>query len=132
VTDTDLTLVNEIFDKNNTLVLITKNDITKQGQREGMTNYLIKKGVSEDMIIPVSEEDNDSLIKVMKKTYNLLPEAYIDAFMSAQVLSLEDKDSKAKTFIHTAAVIAAAAATIPIPTSDTFVITSAQVVWLQI
>ena len=34
VTDTDLTLINKIFDKDNTLVLITKNDITKQGQEK--------------------------------------------------------------------------------------------------
>ncbi len=118
VTPTDEKLINEIFDKKNTMVLITKNDITKAEQRDGIIKYLMSKGVSKDMIFPVSEGDNSSLEKVIVKTIDLLPEAYQEAFIAAQILSIEEKDKKAHAFIHGAAAAAAGVGATPIPFSD--------------
>lgn len=126
VTPSDERLINEIFGKDKTLVLITKNDVTKPIQRESITNYLISKGVSEDMIIPVAEDDHNSLRVVIQKTHELLPEAYKDAFISAQILSVEDKEKKAHTIIHTAAASAAATGALPVPGPDAPIITGIQ------
>lgn len=126
VTPTDERLINEIFDKENTLVLITKNDITRLGQREGMTNYLVSKGVPKNKIIPVAEDDPASLKMVIQRTHELLPDAYKDAFISAQILSVEDKEKKAHAIIHSAAASAAGAGAIPLPGSDAPIIVGLQ------
>ena len=126
VTSTDERLINDIFGKDKTLVLITKNDITKDVQRERMTNRLISNNIAADMIIPTAEDDLDSLKLVIERTHELLPEAYKDAFISAQMLSVEGKTKRAHAIIHTASALAATTGAVPIPMSDAPIITAIQ------
>ena len=126
VTKSDERLINEIFGKENTLVLITKNDITKPIQRDSITSYLISKGVPEDMIIPVSEDDPDSLNMVVQITHKLLPEAYKDAFISAQILSIVEKKELASTIIDSASTLALTSGWVPLPNTNAPIISVIQ------
>jgi len=125
VTPCDVRLIQEIFP--NVIVLITKNDITRLDQRQAMTDVLTKHGVGRDRILPCSDSDKDSLIAVVALSYKLLPEAYRDAFASAQMVDLGRKRARADTIIAFAAGGAAAAGAIPLPFSDAFVITPIQI-----
>lgn len=127
VTDTDKRLIKEIFMENNVLVLLTKNDATRENQRLGMIKELISAGVKENCIIPVSDEDVDSLKKVVSRTYEMLPSAYRQAFMTSQKVNIDEKTSVARGIIHASASAAAAAGAIPIPVSDAPILVSIQV-----
>lgn len=126
VTPCDLRLMNDIFPKNQ-LVLITKNDITRPQQREAMTEVLRSNAVPLERIIPCADTDNASLRRLVDRSYDLLPEAYRAAFVSAQVLDLERKKSNAKKIIHTAALSASGVAATPLPFSDAILITPIQI-----
>ena len=91
-----------------------------------MIHYLITKGIAQDSIIPVSEDNHDSQIKLIQKTHELLPNAYKDAFISSQVLSVNDKTKKAHEIIHQSATAAAGVGAAPIPGSDAPIITTIQ------
>jgi uncharacterized protein (DUF697 family) len=125
VTPYDIKLIKNIFNTQDVIVLITKNDITKPIQRESMEKELIKNGVKKDRILSVSENDED-FKNLIELSYQILPEAYRDAFISAQQVDLEKKKEKAGKIIHTAAIAAAAAGAIPIPFSDAIIITPIQ------
>ncbi len=122
VTPTDEKLISEIFDKKNTMVLITKNDDTKIEQRDSITKHLINKGISKDMIFPVSEDDLESLNKVVRKTIELLPDDYKDAFIAAQILSFKEKEKKAQQIINTTVAIAAVGGATPLPLIDVSIV----------
>jgi len=126
VTTCDIDLINKIFNPKDVIVLITKSDITKPVQKESMEKELIKNGVAKDRIISVSENDKHSLSNLIELSLAVLPEAYHDAFVSAQHVDLEKKKKRAGTIIHTTAVAAGAAGAIPIPFSDAAIITPIQ------
>ena len=125
VTPCDIRLIKSIFP--NVIVLITKSDITRSDQREAMTEILVENNVLNDRIPPCSESSSESLSAVVDLSYRLLPEAYRDAFVDAQMVDLEKKATKAKATIQTAAVAAATAGAVPIPLSDAAIITPIQI-----
>jgi uncharacterized protein (DUF697 family)/ethanolamine utilization protein EutP (predicted NTPase) len=124
VTGTDKELIRKVF--SNVIVVITKNDSTRSNQREAITKELIGCGVAPENIVPVSENDHESLRKLVALSMRLLPAAYRDAFRSAQMIDLGSKRAKAQVLIHGAATSAAAAGAIPIPFADAFIITPIQ------
>lgn len=125
VTPCDLRLIGAIFP--NVIVLITKNDITRAAQREAMTTVLTEGGVSADRILPCSDPDKHSLMAVVELSHELLPDAYRQAFVSAQIVSIDMKQTKAMVIISTAAAAAAAAGGLnPFPLSDAAFITPIQ------
>ncbi|MFH0825998.1 MAG: DUF697 domain-containing protein [Pseudomonadota bacterium] len=83
---------------------------------------LCENGISEDRIVPVSDNNYEALRRLVALSHDLLPHAYKDAFISAQKVDLERKQPQAKAIIHTASVAAAAAAAVPLPISDALVI----------
>ena len=125
VTPCDLRLIKEIFP--NVLVLITKADITKPRQKADMIEVLLNEGLPESRILLSSENDEVSLKKVVNVSYELLPEAYRDAFVSAQRIDFDTKRLRGQIAIHSAAAAAAAAGAFPLPVSDALVITPIQV-----
>ena len=124
VTSCDLRLIKEIFP--NVLVLITKNDITRKNQRDAMEKVLIDGGIPQGKILSCAENDIESLTKVVQLSYDILPEAYRDAFQDAQMIDFGSKHNKAHAIIHGASVAAAAAGAVPIPISDALIITPIQ------
>jgi len=128
VTSSDIQLIHEIFDLPCELVLITKNDITKEVQRKAIIGELESKGVPADSILLVSEEHADSLKAVVAKSIQLLPEAYKKAFISGQLVDLDSKNALAQTIIHGAAVVAAGiGGGNPLPVADAVLITPVQI-----
>lgn len=125
VTATDIQLIQSVF--SNVIVVITKNGITKPQQREAITSELISNGVNPSAVIPVSEDDPDSLQELVSASLRMLPDAYREAFRSAQLIDLSSKKVKAQGIIHSAAAAAAAAGGFnPIPISDAVFITPIQ------
>jgi uncharacterized protein (DUF697 family)/ethanolamine utilization protein EutP (predicted NTPase) len=126
VTPCDLRLINKIF--KNVIVIISKRDITTNTQFESMREVLTRKGVDPQRILSCAIDDEDSLIKLIEVSYDLLPEAYRDAFISAQILDLNKKESKAHFIIHSAAGSAGlAGGGNPFPVSDALLIAPIQV-----
>jgi uncharacterized protein (DUF697 family) len=126
VTDCDKRLIKNLF--KNTLVVITKKDITKTRQLDGMTSVLKDAGVPPAWILPCSEEDKPSLAKLVTLSHELLPFAYREAFLAAQHVSLEAKRMYSRTIILTASAAAATAAGLnPLPLSDAVLITPIQI-----
>ncbi|MBF0363244.1 MAG: hypothetical protein HQK49_19635 [Oligoflexia bacterium] len=128
VTDCDINLIKNIF--TNVIVVITKRDITRDNQFEAMKDRLLSAGVSPSKIIAVSDQNLESHKKLVDLTYEMLPSAYKDAFMSAQNVNLEKKDAIAQVWIHASAASAAAVGATPIPISDAFIISGIQVALL--
>jgi len=124
VTSCDLTLIQEIF--SNVLVLITKDDITREEQRQSIREQLISHGVASERILHCSETSLESLKAVVQVSQRMLPQALQDSFLAAQLVDLEAKKAQAQVIIHRAALAAAAAGAIPIPFSDAALITPIQ------
>jgi uncharacterized protein (DUF697 family) len=125
VTATDHELIQKVFP--NVIVVITKKDITKPVQREAITAELVNNGVSRPAIVPVADNDPESLRMLVALSLQMLPDAYKDAFQSAQLVDLSNKKVKAQAVIHAAAAAAAAAAGLnPIPISDAILVTPIQ------
>ncbi len=127
VTDCDINLIRNIFDPDNVIVVITKKDITRPNQLDALINRLAEAGVPKRRIIATSDENagSDGCRELMEMSYEMLPEAYRDAFVSAQQVDIEkkvkaikDKKVTARKIIVAAATAAAAVGAIPIPGSD--------------
>jgi uncharacterized protein (DUF697 family)/predicted GTPase len=116
VTKYDLDLIRNVF--TNVIIVLTKKDITKPQQHEAMMKLLLDAGVEKDRIIAVSADTKDGLESLVKVSYQLLPSAYRDAFMAAQIVRIEEKDKKAAGIIAANAAAAAAVGAIPIPVAD--------------
>ena len=135
VTDCDLRLIKTIFNPDEVIVVITKADITRPSQQEAMKKMLVAFGVSPDRIVFTSDREGGSIgcSELMRKTYEMLPDAYRDAFMAkqevdkeAKKLAVEEKNEKAKAIIVAATVAATAAAATPLPFSDVAIIVPVQ------
>lgn len=102
VTDTDSYLIKTVFPFNNVQVVITKNDITKDKQREGIFKVLTNKGIPQQKITFVaSEEKNDpGIAQLVEKSLQILPDAYKDAFFSKQQVNLDLKAQTAQEIIR--------------------------------
>ena len=108
VTELETKLIREVF--SNVIVVLTQKDLTSLQKRDAMTKVLVERGVSPARILSVSEKDPESLRAVVALSMKLLPEAYRDAFRSAQLVDLKSKKYQAQIAIHSAAALAAAAA----------------------
>ncbi len=124
VTATDLALIRRVFP--NVIVVITKTDITRPQQYEAICDELMRNGVAREQIVAVAEEDRASLQALVTLSMQSLPQAYRDAFLSAQLVDLASKQARAQTVIHSAAASAAAIGAVPIPFSDAILITPIQ------
>lgn len=116
VTAADLELIKNVF--KNVIVVITKSDITKPRQMNAIDDVLTREGVRSERIIPVSDEDVESRRDLVRISYEMLPEAYRDAFVAAQFVDLEQKQRRAQGIIHAAASAAAGIGATPIPLAD--------------
>ena len=127
VTEADKRLIQNVFNKN-VLVLVTKNDITRDKQRTAIKEQLIAAEVPETKIIFCSEDDEHSKKKIIQTSFEMMPEAFRDAFIAGQVADLDRKDTKANTIIHTASLAAGGVGGgNPFPGSDAALITPIQV-----
>lgn len=124
VTATDLALIRNVFP--NVIVVITKADITRPQQHAAIRAELLHNGVSSEQIVAVAEDDTVSLQALVTLTMQSLPQAYRDAFLSAQLVDLASKQARAQSVIHSAAASAAAIGAVPIPFSDALLITPIQ------
>jgi ethanolamine utilization protein EutP (predicted NTPase) len=84
-------LIRSVF--SNVLVLITKYDITRPNQREAITAELRASRVRPESILVVSENDPASLRAVVARSLEMLPDAYRDAFLAAQIIDPERQAS---------------------------------------
>lgn len=126
VTASDKRLLRDIFA--NVLVLITKNDITSEKQRQALRQELLDSGVAPGRILFCSEEDASSLKEVVRVSSALLPDAFREAWVAAQLVDLGLKQTRAQTIIHLAAVAAAGiGGGNPLPISDALLITPTQI-----
>ena len=127
VTECDKQLITKIFNPNNVIVLLTKADIARTNQLEAMKAELMAAGIPEKRIIPTSDVEGGSIgcKELMELSYEMLPNAYRDAFELAQTIDLDRKiqavyglATKAKSIIAAAAVAAGGIGFTPIPCSD--------------
>ena len=136
VTDCDKNLIRNIFTTKNVIVVVTKDDITRENQRIALKEVIMEAGVPEERIIFTCDDEGGAkgCKELMNLSYAMLPEAYKDAFMEAQridreakIQAVRDKAGKAKAIIATATTAAAGAGAVPIPLSDAAVIIPIQV-----
>lgn len=136
ITECDLKLIKEIFTPKNLIVVITKSDCTRQNQKDALKKVLLENGIAENRIVFTSDTEGGALgcKELMELSLEMLPEAYKDAFAYAQQVDLErrtqsvlNKNGKAKTIIAGATTVAAGIGATPLPVSDAFFITSAQI-----
>ena len=62
VTENDLYMIKNILSIERTLVVLTKSDISKKEQLDGMTEFLIENGIPSDKILTVNEQERNSRI----------------------------------------------------------------------
>ncbi|MDD3021749.1 MAG: 50S ribosome-binding GTPase [Alphaproteobacteria bacterium] len=136
VTDCDKNLIQNIFNPEHVIVVVTKNDVTRQNQRETLKQVIIDAGIPAEHILFTSDEEGGSqgCKELMNLSYSMLPDAYKDAFMEAQRIDMEakkqavyGKSGKASVIIAAATTAAAAAGAIPIPLSDAAILVPVQV-----
>lgn len=136
VTPCDLSLIKKIFGTKNTIVVLTKKDSARANQIEAMRKTLIENGIDAEKIVVTTDEEGGSVgcNELMELTLKMLPEAYKDAFVSAQKVNLEKKieaikakRGKAKVIVVAGAAAATATGAIPIPGSDAPIIIAEQV-----
>lgn len=116
VTRYDIDLIRDVFP--NVVVVLTQADKSDRRAIEGMTAKLIREGVHEDRIVTVSKNDEESLRRLVGLSHELLPEAYRDAFLSAQLVDLDRKNGKAYAIISAHCLLAAGIGAVPIPFAD--------------
>ncbi len=93
VTDCDRNLIQNIFNPEHVIVVLSKKDITSDKQLEALTKVLTEAGIPSERIIATSDAEAKSIgcKKLVELSNQILPEAYRDAFMAAQNI---DRDAK--------------------------------------
>jgi len=136
VTDCDKNLIRRIFNPDNVIVVITKDDVTRPNQRLALQNTLMEAGVPAQRILFASDEESGArgCKELMALSYQMLPEAYKDAFMDAQridreakIAAVHGKENKARAIIGAAVTAATGAGAVPIPFSDAALLVPIQV-----
>jgi len=115
VTDTDLYLIKTVFPFKNVQVIITKNDITKDKQRDGILRVLDSNGIPQQKITFVASEERDDsgIAQLVEKSLQILPDAYKDAFISKQQVNLHLKAQTAQEIIRKTVVATGLLGAIP-------------------
>lgn len=120
VTNSDRQLIKTLFP--HTLVIITKSDIMKKEQIEAIQKELAAENIPSDNIIFTSSLDKSGINKLLKRTYETMPEAYNDAvksFMEQRRKDLESyTEAKVNELCWWGAGRAALIAIAPIPLAD--------------
>lgn len=136
VTDCDLNLIRHIFNPKDLIVVISKADITRPDQLDAIRKRLMEAGVAENRIIACSDAESGSIgcTELVHTSYEMLPDAYRDAFAEAQNLDVElkintirAKRTKAKGIIAAGTSAAVAIGVTPIPVADSAMLVPAQV-----
>ncbi|NMA48058.1 MAG: hypothetical protein GX945_16000 [Lentisphaerae bacterium] len=136
VTECDKNLIRRIFNPDNVIVVITKDDVTQPAQRQALRDKLMEAGVPIGRILFASGEEGGArgCKELMALSYSMLPEAYKDAFMDAQRVDREAKieavyrkETKARAIIGTAVATASGVGAVPIPFSDAALLVPLQV-----
>ena len=108
--------INDVDDSDN---IDEVNDVDQLIQKRRELRQKLKK-------LKKKEKSRKLLLQLLDRTRTLMPKAYREAFMNAQMLELETKKAKAQAVIHSSAVLASALALDPIPLKDSVVITTIQ------
>jgi uncharacterized protein (DUF697 family)/predicted GTPase len=125
VQDGDMTLLKRMPP---TLVVITKSDLMESEQKEGVKARLLELGVDERNIFFASKKLRDSLVAIVRRTTELMPDAYKRRWLAAQQIDLEAKRSAAMEAVHLASGAAGVAAGAnPFPLSDALLIGPIQI-----
>lgn len=129
-------LFHNILDPKRTFLVITKSDITKDRQKEGLLKVATEKiSIPPKQIFFVSERDDDSgVLDLIRRSHELLPEAYKMAFVEAQMRDVEmkrkqilGKNAKAKALIVAAGAAAATVCAAPIPIASGTILVPTQI-----
>ncbi len=88
VTATDRSLIAHLFPT--TIVVVTKNDIMRPQQREGITRELLDAGVAQEDLVFVSADERSGLDQLLQRTVERMPEALQAAFESLLDLRREE------------------------------------------
>ena len=104
VTPTDITLINEVFPTENTIVVITKGDITREKQKVEMIEKLRENEIPPEKVLVVSDEEGDEGRDLLvKKSLQVLPAAYHSAFIAKQQVDLDEKRRRSRQIIKSTA-----------------------------
>lgn len=129
-------LFNNILDPKRTFLVITKSDITKDRQKEGLLKVATEKiDIDEKQIVFVNDLDGDpGVMDLIHRTHELLPEAYKAAFVEAQIRDIEmkrkqilGKSAKATAIITAAGIAAAGVCAAPIPIASGSILVPGQI-----
>ena len=115
-----------ILDPKRTILVITKAEITKDYQKAALLKVATEEiGIPRENIVFVGNCDEGTptgVKELVERSIDLMPEAYREAFIQAQMVDAErkrqavlDKKGKAMTIIAGAGASAAAACAVPLP-----------------
>lgn len=115
-----------ILDPKRTILVITKAEITKEYQKAALLKVATEEiGIPRENIVFVGNCDEGTptgVKELVERSIDLMPEAYREAFIQAQMVDAErkrqavlDKKGKAMTIITGAGTAAAAACAVPLP-----------------
>ena len=109
------------------IVVVNKADVMEKDEIKQYKKAVRDKMGGEIDPIFISAKTGLNMNKVVRRIVDVLPEAKRDAFLAKQQVDVEMKTSKARNYIHSAAVSAAAIALSPIPVSDILAIAPLQI-----
>ena len=140
VTDCDLALIKGVFNRSGALkgddviVVITKSEYLEVREKAEFLRILTDAGVPENRIVFTSTKgDRPGCRELMNLSWQMLPDACKDAFISAQQVDKEakikavyEKSGKAKKIIAGAVVSASTIAGVSLPLSDAVLLVPVQ------
>jgi uncharacterized protein (DUF697 family)/GTP-binding protein EngB required for normal cell division len=107
ISKSDIKLIKYVFPYKRVQVVITKNDITREIQRNALINELTSNGVDEQKITFLSDTPSDKGVsELVNKSLRILPNAYKDAFISKQQVDLDAKKAAATKIINRTSISA--------------------------
>lgn len=127
ITDCDLHLIRDVMRPSSVIVALTKADIARPEQIEGMARVLAEAGVDPQQVVATSDIRSGArgCRKLMALTHRMLPAAYRDAFMEAQrvdrearIRALDSRRGRAGAVIAASVAAAAGVGATPIPVAD--------------
>lgn len=109
------------------ILVVNKADVMEKDEIAQYKNAIEDKIGTDIVPLFISAKTGLNMNKVVQRIVELLPEAKRDAFLAKQQVDKEMKTSRARKYIHSAAVSAAAIAVTPIPVADILAIAPLQV-----
>ncbi|MCQ2352042.1 MAG: hypothetical protein MJ033_01010 [Victivallaceae bacterium] len=141
VTDCDLALIKGVFNRSGALkgddviVVITKSEYLEAHEKAEFIRILTDAGIPENRIVFTSTRGGKpGCRELVNLSWQMLPDAYKDAFLSAQQVDKEakikavyDKSGNAKKIIAGAVAAASSAAGVSLPLSDAALLVPLQI-----